>query len=272
MFPYRTKPKHELELICRPAQSTDQGIPLLFVHGAYAAAWCWEEYFMPFFSAHGYSCYALSLRGHGGSEGHEYLALTSLDDYVADVEQIVGDLPGAPIMIGHSMGGMVVQQYMQKHSISGAVLLASVPPEGLLTSALQLAFREPQVFLELNLVHSSDGRHATIDSIGHALFSDNLPRAEMLKFLTRFQPESHRAILDMSFLPFRFQGKTKPTPTLVLGAEKDSFFPPYMVHSTAARFGTRAEIFEGMAHTMMLEPGWREVAERILVWLSTIPR
>lgn len=272
MFPYRTKPKHELELIHRPAQTTDQGIPLLFVHGAYAAAWCWEEYFMPFFSAHGYSCYALSLRGHGGSEGHEYLALTSLDDYVADVEQIVGDLPSAPIMIGHSMGGMVVQQYMQKHSIPGAVMLASVPPEGLLTSALQLAFREPQVFLELNLVHSSDGRHATIDSIGHALFSDNLPRAEMLKFLTRFQPESHRAILDMSFLPFRFQGKAKPTPTLVLGAEKDSFFPPYMVHSTAARFGTRAEIFEGMAHTMMLEPGWREVAERILVWLSTIPR
>ena len=272
MFPYKTKPKYELELISRPPQQPDQGVPLLFVHGAYAAAWVWEEYFMPFFSAHGYQCHALSLRGHGGSEGHEYLALTSLDDYVADLEQVIGDMPQHPVLIGHSMGGMVVQQYLQKHQAPGAALLASVPPEGLLNSALQLAFREPQVFLELNLVHSTDGRHATIDSIGRALFSENLPRAEMMKFLTRFQPESHRAILDMSFLPFRFQSKAKPTPMLVLGAEKDSFFPPYMVHSTAARFGTRAEIFEGMAHTMMLEPGWREVAERILVWLSTIPR
>ena len=105
-----------------------------------------------------------------------------------------------------------------------------------------------------------------------AKLSPALPRSEMIKFLTRFQPESHRAILDMSFLPFRFQGRAQQVPMLVLGAGKDTFFPPYMVHSTAARFGTRAEIFKDMAHTMMLEPGWREVAERILVWLSTLPR
>lgn len=272
MFVYRPRPRHELEVLHRAPTVTSQGISLVFVHGAYAAAWCWEEYFMPYFAEHGYPCYALSLRGHGGSEGHEYLALTSLDDYVADLAQVVSDIEGPVVLIGHSMGGMVIQQYLHKHAVHGVVLMASVPPEGLLNSALQLAFREPQVFLELNLVHSSDSRHATIDNIGRALFSPSLPRAEMIKFLTRFQPESHRAILDMSFLPFRFQGKAKQAPMLVLGAEKDAFFPPYMIHSTAARFGTRAEVFKDMAHTMMLEPNWREVAERIMVWLSTLPR
>ena len=272
MFVYRARPRHELEILHRAPTVTSQGLSLVFVHGAYAAAWCWEEHFMPYFAEHGYPCYALSLRGHGGSEGHEYLALTSLEGYVAAWGRVLDDIEGPVVLVGRSMGGMVIQQYLHKHAVHGAVLLASVPPEGLLNSALQLAFREPQVFLELNMVHSSEGRHTAIDNIGRALFSPALPRSEMIKFLTRFQPESHRAILDMSFLPFRFQGRAQQVPMLVLGAGKDTFFPPYMVHSTAARFGTRAEIFKDMAHTMMLEPGWREVAERILVWLSTLPR
>ena len=41
---------------------------ILFVHGAYHAAWCWEEHFIPFFYAHGYNVYAMSFRNHGNSE------------------------------------------------------------------------------------------------------------------------------------------------------------------------------------------------------------
>lgn len=37
--------------------------PLVFVHGSYHGAWCWRENFMPYFSAAGYDCYAISLRG-----------------------------------------------------------------------------------------------------------------------------------------------------------------------------------------------------------------
>jgi hypothetical protein len=47
--------------------------PLLFVHGGYATAGCWDEYFLPWFSGRGFDCHALDLAGHGGSESREQL-------------------------------------------------------------------------------------------------------------------------------------------------------------------------------------------------------
>jgi hypothetical protein len=39
------------------------------------------------------------------------------------------------------------------------------------------------------------------------------------------------------------------------------------VHATARAYGSEAEIFPGMGHDIMLEPGWRTVAEYIDIWL-----
>lgn len=64
----------QLEIISRKPASSARPTPLLFVHGAWHAAWCWAEYFLDYFAAHGYESSALSLRGHGGSEGHNRFA------------------------------------------------------------------------------------------------------------------------------------------------------------------------------------------------------
>jgi alpha-beta hydrolase superfamily lysophospholipase len=58
---------------------------LLFIHGAYTAAWCWEEHFLPFFAEAGYAAYALSLSGHGATPGRKHLDSFSINDYVKDV-------------------------------------------------------------------------------------------------------------------------------------------------------------------------------------------
>jgi non-heme chloroperoxidase len=55
---------------------------------------------------------------------------------------------------------------------------------------------------------------------------------------------------------------------LVLGAEDDVVISQDEVRETAAAFGTRAELFPGMAHDMMLEKDWQKVAERIAGWLQ----
>ena len=62
-------PEHHLEVRTRlPARATRKP-PLLFIHGGYCDAWCWEPYFLPWFAARGYPAHALSLRGHGASDG-----------------------------------------------------------------------------------------------------------------------------------------------------------------------------------------------------------
>ena len=84
--------------------------PLLFVHGGYGDAWCWEPYFLPWFAAKGWPAHALSLRGHGTSSGAETLFIAGLDDYVADVEHVAGELDAAPILVGHSMGAAICER------------------------------------------------------------------------------------------------------------------------------------------------------------------
>ena len=58
-----------LELIKSEPVSAAHPTPILFVHGMWHGAWCWAEHFLPYFAQHGYDSYALSLRGHGASEG-----------------------------------------------------------------------------------------------------------------------------------------------------------------------------------------------------------
>jgi pimeloyl-ACP methyl ester carboxylesterase len=53
-----------------------------------------------------------------------------------------------PVLIGHSMGGMVIQKYLELHQIPAAVLMASAPPKGLLASTLRIAGKHPLIFLK----------------------------------------------------------------------------------------------------------------------------
>lgn len=52
----------QLEIIDHKPKDISKAVPLLFVHGAWHGAWCWEEYFLPYFAEHGYRSVALSLR------------------------------------------------------------------------------------------------------------------------------------------------------------------------------------------------------------------
>ena len=108
--------------------------PLVFVHGAWHGAWCWDEHLMGWFAERGYDCHAVSLRGHGSSDNDRSLRATRLDHYVADLASVVDGLDAAPVLVGHSMGGLVVQRYLEGRDLPGAVLMAPVPV--LVSSAL----------------------------------------------------------------------------------------------------------------------------------------
>src|SRR6516164_11750402 len=87
-----------------PPLAPPRATPLLFVHGAWHGAWCWAEHFLPYFSAKGYECSALNLRGHGRSSIKGSLRFARIADYVADVEKVAARMPAPPILVGHSMG------------------------------------------------------------------------------------------------------------------------------------------------------------------------
>ncbi|GBD94276.1 haloalkane dehalogenase [bacterium BMS3Abin05] len=258
----------QLEMITQEPKTHPRPTPILFVHGAWHSAWCWAEHFLPYFAEHGYVSHALSLRGHGASEGNKHFRWTRLADYVDDVAQVVDQLPEPPILVGHSMGGQVVQKYLETHAAPAAVLLASVPVKGVLFTTLRMARNHPLIFMKVNLTMSLYPLIGTPALTRESFFSADMPDEILNTYFERLQDESYLAFLDM--LIFKLPKPKKiNTPLLILGAANDAIFHTNEIEATARAYNTQAEIFPGMAHDMMLEAGWQSVADRILEWLKT---
>jgi pimeloyl-ACP methyl ester carboxylesterase len=257
----------KLEMISRHPLKSSHPTPLLFIHGTLHTAACWEVHFLDYFAQHGFTSHAINLRGHGNSEGWENLRWTRIADFVEDVANTVQQWPSPPILIGHSMGGFIIQKYLEHHDAPAAVLLSSPSPAGLLPTAIRTARRQPWAFAKVNLTMSLLPFIATPKLVGEAFFSDDLPDEQLQEYWKQTQDDSFRAFLDMVALDLPKPSKVK-TPLLVLGAARDNMIGPHEIEATARAYNTRAEIIPDVAHNSMLERNWQAVAERILVWLQ----
>jgi len=250
----------------KPEQPRSQ-TPLLFIHGAHAGAWTWVDHYLPWFAAQGYRSYALSLRGHGGSHEHELLHWQSIADYIDDVLHITDWLEETPVLIGHSLGGFVVQKALERRYAKGAVLMCSAPPQGMLASQFHLLFNHPSGLVDLNQIVEAGKKDPHL--LRDMLFAEPIDDADLNRYLLRLQPESHRAIWDISIFHQAGLASLQRPPMLILGAEKDNVVSPFLVQSTAHTYGLPCKIFRGMGHALTHEKSWQRVAETIRTWLET---
>ncbi|MDR2677943.1 MAG: lysophospholipase, partial [Zoogloeaceae bacterium] len=240
--------------------------PLLFVHGAFSGAWMWADHFLPWFAAAGYRSYALSLRGHGGSEGRERIDWLSIPDYVADLRLAAEWIGDAPVPIGHSMGGFVVQKYLEEYNAPAAALLCAVPPQGLAASQFHMLFQKPGLFLELNRI--MNGHDVGLDTIREALFAQPTSTALLEDFRKRMQIESQRAIWDMTMFHLPTLPFGQHPPLFIAGTERDVMVPSFMVLATAHTYGEEARIFPDMGHALTHERDWEIAAAALQGWLE----
>jgi len=257
----------KLEIISKCPVESQHPTNLLFIHGALHGAWCWDVHFLEYFTQHGFTAHAVNLRGHGNSEGRERLRWTRIADYVEDVANAVQQLPSPPILIGHSMGGFIIQKYLEDHDSPGAVLLSSPSPAGLVQATLRNARRHPLAFARVNLTLSLFPLVATPRLAREAFFSDDLAEEQLVEYWNQMQDDSFMAFLDMVALDLPKPAKVK-TPLLVLGVARDNMLKPSEIEATARAYNTQSEMIADVAHNSMLEPRWQTVAERILVWLK----
>ena len=257
----------KLEIISKHPLEKSHTTPLLFLHGAWHGAWCWEN-FLPYFAEQGYEVHALSLRGHGSSEGRDRIRWHSVNDYVEDVAQVVKSLSPSPVLIAHSMGGYVVQKYLESHTAPAAVLLASIPTVGIFGMLLRMLRRHPASTLKALLLLNPWYFVSTPALAKDYLFSDDYPDEMFLEYYPHIQSESFRMAVEAAFLKLPRPQKIK-TPLLILGAKNDRVFTVAEQRKTARAYNTEAILYPSMAHDMMLERGWRLVADQILSWLAS---
>jgi pimeloyl-ACP methyl ester carboxylesterase len=258
-----------LEVIDKGQCTDEHRAPLLFVHGGWHGAWCWDEYFLDFFVERGYRAVALSLRGHGNSPAGKRMQACRVTDYVEDVGSAADNLPSNPVVIGHSLGGFVVQKYLESYDAPAGILLASMPARGAGGFLWREAKRHPVHTLRATLTTKTLHGYKTPKLAREHFFSPKTPEADVARYAARLEEEyGGRIVFDEVFANLPEPRRVK-APLLVLGAACDGCFTVDEIRSTARAYNTEAEIFPGMGHNMMLEPGWADVVERIHEWLST---
>jgi len=240
--------------------------PLLFVHGAWHGAWCWES-FMEWFAARGWDSHALDLRGHGTSDNDRSLRRTRIKHYVDDLANVVDSLETPPIIIAHSMGGLVTQRFLEDHELPGAVLLAPVPISGALRATLRTLRRHPIKFLKANLMWDLRPLIEKREVAADLLLSDDATADQVDWMWNRLQAESYLAYLDMLFF-VRSRPQLVHSPMAVIAGSADRIFGVGEHRKTAKAYGVELEVIEGAAHDLMLGPRWEQAAEAIAAALE----
>ncbi len=256
----------ELELITHRPQGLARPTPLLFVHGAWHGAWCWET-FMPYFAGLGYECHALSLRGHAGSGGHAGIRWHAAADYLADLEAVAASLPRPPAIIGHSMGGYLTQLYLERQRPPAAVLLAPMPASGAGPVLARLAANHPRAVLRALATLDAFQLVGTPQLASANFFSADLPAEDLARHAARLGSESLRVMLDGAALRLP-RPRPGAAPMLVLGAQNDRVFTVAEMRATARAWGADLELLPDLAHDVMLDTRWERAAATVARWLA----
>jgi len=232
--------------------------PLLFVHGLAHGAWCFAEHWLPAAAEHGFPAYAVSVRGHGASSGSERLRRDRLRDYVHDVVQAAVSLPSQPVLIGHSLGALVVSRVIARYPARAVVLTAPVPPTQGVGLAAHLARTEPATAARIIAGRTVRLRADQLFAAGVA--EEHVDRLGAASPLVQYQAAFHR----------RPDPPLGDPPVLVVGAGADRLIPARLVARTARFYRTEPVVVPGVGHDLMLDAGWDRALKTILNWVDAL--
>jgi len=240
--------------------------PILFIHGLMHGAWCWQKFYMPYFQKAGYDVYAIDLSNHYENQKEKSLKFTTLGDYVNDVKEAIEHIGEECILIGHSMGGMIVQKFLVENTCHKVVLIAPNPPKGVISTVLKLALKHPLRFLIANIKMSLIPILGDKETAKWLFFGYTMDKEVFEESFAKLQDDSFFAFLGIVF-PFLKKAQQK-IETLVIGAKDDNAISESAIVETADFHLGEYKFFDNMAHDMMLEKEWQKPADYIIEWLK----
>lgn len=248
---------------------------IVMIHGMWGGGWYWENY-KTFFEKKGYHCVNPTLRFHDmdpNKSPDPQLGTTSLLDYAEDLENDIHKLDVIPILMGHSMGGLLAQILGSRGLAKALVLLTPAPPHGI------MALR-PSVIRSFwsGLTTWGFWRKPMRQTFDEAVYSimHLLTVEEQKNVFDKFVYESGRAASEIGFWLFdskraaRIDESKITCPVLVVAGAEDRITPAPVVRKVADKYKhvSSYKEFTNHAHWVIGEPGWQEIAEYILDWLD----
>src|SRR5579859_6186119 len=243
---------------------------IVMVHGAFCGGWCFEAFRAPFEAA-GFEVIAPDLRGHAADAPTGAVIGVSMSDYAADIAKLCDSLAEPPVLLGHSMGGLVAQLAARRAKIRALVLLAPSPPWGVVGSSLEEAATAFGV--QIAGLFSS-GALEPDRGLMRAYSLDRMPKAEREAAVARLRPESAMAVRETlnwwldPFMTTSVGPGAIAAPALVISGQGDVVHSPATARAVAERIGAAFQVMPGMSHWLVGEPGWDVVAQTALRWLA----
>ena len=250
---------------------------VVFIHGMYLtpAVWQpWESYFQNL----GYTTYSPAWPLHGDSvqdqnEAHpkEVLAELSLPEVVEHYQEFIQTLDEPPILIGHSMGGLIVQQLLAKNIGAAGVAINSAPPSGVISMKWD--------FLKANWPHlspfksSSEPTQLTLEQFSFGFVNGEDKAVQKMAFETYVVPESRNIGKAALSSDGDVDYEVERVPLLILSGGKDNTIPASLNYSNFEEYEDSLAItdykeFPDRNHWTILQPGWESVAGYAHRWFK----
>ncbi|MGA7087680.1 MAG: alpha/beta fold hydrolase [Candidatus Dormiibacterota bacterium] len=239
---------------------------MLFVHGVLCDHTFFQSW-VQWFSAAGFDAYAVSRRGRRGTPPPDSRGVT-FSDFLEDTLNAARQLPHPLLLVGHSLGGILALKAAEQNACEALVLLAPVPPRGILP-LVRLRQLPPQL-AQLTTVLTGGTFYPSLRQAS-AMFMGRIPAPQRRDLYRRYAGDSGLA-LRSTYLPgIPVDPSLLTTPLLCLVGDEDATIPPRSVAQLAQRYRGAFQSLSGHAHELVAEPGWEEVAAMIAAWARRLP-
>jgi pimeloyl-ACP methyl ester carboxylesterase len=234
--------------------------PILLIHGAFGnanhfAAW------VDFLGQRGFNCVAPDLPGHSALDA-ERLGTLTIDDYLVALRDEIVRFSSPPIVIGHSMGGLLAQQLAALHPCRALVCVASAPPWMLRPQFAALPFLIPM----LPAIVRGQPILPSESAFRYLLLND-LSREERELLLPTLGGESGRVFRAMLFGLARLPGSRFAGPVLCLSGAGDRIISQATSRAIAHEYGADHKVFDA-GHWLIAASAATRIAGHALEWIE----
>ncbi|MES2703915.1 MAG: alpha/beta fold hydrolase [Bacteroidota bacterium] len=248
---------------------------IVFVHGMFQNPKSWKHW-IDFFTHRGYNCIAPAWPDHDGEPAElrlhppATLGELKLEDILNRIEDIIATLPEKPIVIGHSVGGLITQLLANKDLIRLGVPVSSVAPNAM------LAFDWNFFKNSMTIANPFKGNQPMLTDAEafYASFCNTLSvPAAREAFEQTATHDSRNVLRDCMLAPGHLDLDRPHVPLLFVTGDQDRIIPYELVDKNAHAYTdqlsrTEYRLFMGRSHYICGEPGWEEVAEYVYEWLE----
>jgi pimeloyl-ACP methyl ester carboxylesterase len=240
------------------------GANVLCLPGLFAGSWVFDD-LLPLIAARGHSASSMAFRGHPPLPPMTSIGRQSIGDYLTDASAAARALD-RPIVIGHSMGGLVALLLAARGLARAAILLSPAPARGINVLSPAILVRMVRYLPALLFSRAYLPIAADLD----ALVLNMVPAEQRAILRDRFIPDSGRASREMALGVHAVHPSDVRVPLFVVGADHDRFIPLDVSRRMARKYGAQLYVAEGHGHFLLAEPGWQKEAQVILDWIDSI--